>query len=140
MVDDAQSNEDASHEEGEPTPGEGAELTSRPDSSPMPFEGLDAPRAVAADPPAAARWLAFSSILIGGLLGGMIGYGTADLMAEASIWPAIGALVGAAAGAIGVGIVAGLTLRAMNEWRPVKHPEQQETRPSSGLVVRKTES
>lgn len=92
-------------------------------SSPMPFEALRAPRPTPATPPAGARWLAFVSITISGLLGGLIGYGTADLMVESSVAAAAGGLIGALVGAVGVGIVAGLTLRAMGEWRAVQHPE-----------------
>ncbi len=45
-----------------------------------PFSDLAAPSPLETEPPAAARWLAFSGILIGGILGGMIGFGTADLL------------------------------------------------------------
>jgi hypothetical protein len=54
----------------------------------------------------------------------MIGYGTGDLLGDgSSLWTGVGAVAGAAAGAVGVGIVAGLTLRAMSEWRAIEHPE-----------------
>ncbi|MEM8926011.1 MAG: hypothetical protein AAGD35_21100 [Actinomycetota bacterium] len=92
-------------------------------SSPLPFHDLDAPLPTPAAPPAAARWLAFAAILVAGLLGGLIGYGTADLMAGSSVVAALGGLIGAVVCAGGVGIVAGLTLRAMGEWEAVKHPE-----------------
>lgn len=92
-----------------------------------PFEGLQAPRPVPAAPPEPARWLALGSVVLGGLLGGMIGYGTGDLLAgdssSASVWAAVGGLVGGVGCAVGVGIVAALTLRAMGEWRAVHHPE-----------------
>jgi hypothetical protein len=91
--------------------------------SPLPFENLQVPAPAIAAPPGGARWLAFGSILIGGLLGGLIGYGTVDVMAGGGLWAPVGGILGAAIGAIGVGIVAGLTLRAMNEWRAVHHPE-----------------
>lgn len=119
------------------TGGDPRSISPRSSRSPLPFEDLKAPAPIPAVPPTGARVLAFGSILIGGLLGGMIGYGTGDLMATAPIWSGVGALVGAAAGAIGVGVVANLTMQAMNEWRAVEHPES-ETRASSGLVVRKT--
>lgn len=103
---------------GQVTPGNGQ------GSSPIPFRDLRAPAPTAAPPPTAARWLAFAGILVGGLLGGLIGYGTGDLMSGSSAaWATVGLLVGALAGAIGVGIVAGLTLRAMNEWKATPHPE-----------------
>ncbi|MGF1600151.1 MAG: hypothetical protein ACFCVK_25140 [Acidimicrobiales bacterium] len=114
------------------------DLVPRSPSSPLPFEDLRAPQPITAQPPGVARWLAFGSILLGGLLGGLIGYATADLMTSGGLLSALGAIGGGAAGAAGVGVVAGLTLRAMNEWRPVAHPESDlETRPSSGLVLRR---
>lgn len=95
-----------------------------PDDSPVPFQDLRIPAPTRAAPPLGARVAAFGGILVGGLLGGLIGYGTADLMSGGSGgWAVVGLLVGALAGAIGVGIVAGLTLRAMNEWTATVHPE-----------------
>lgn len=92
--------------------------------SPLPFQDLRIPTPSRAAPPLGARVAAFAGILVGGLLGGLIGYGTADLMSGGSAgWVVLGLLVGALAGAIGVGIVAGLTLRAMNEWKATVHPE-----------------
>ena len=105
--------------------------------SPLLYTDLEAPEPADPTPPTGARLLAFGSILLGGLLGGLIGYGTADLMVDSSVIAALGGLGGALAGAIGVGVVATLTLRAMNEWNSVEHPES-ETRASSGLVVRET--
>jgi uncharacterized membrane protein YuzA (DUF378 family) len=90
-----------------------------------PFTGLAAPSPLDTEPPAAARWLAFSGIIIGGILGGMIGFGTADLLGAAEWLSALSAVAFAVGGAAGVGIVAQLTLRAMSEWRAVPHPEDQ---------------
>ena len=115
-----------------PLPGS---LQRRGGQSPLLYTDLDAPQPADPRPPSSARWLAFGSILLGGLLGGLIGYGTADLMVSSSLVVTLGGLGGAIAGAIGVGVVAMLTLRAMNEWRSVSYPES-ETRASSGLVVR----
>ena len=106
------------------------------DDTPLIYSDLAAPRPAESDPPPQARWLAFVSILVGGLLGGLIGYGTADLMSTSSVVIALGGVAGAALCAIGVGVVANLTLRAMNEWSVVKHPES-ETRASSGLVMKR---
>ncbi len=92
----------------------------------MPFESLTAPQPIRAAPPAQARWLGFAAILLGGLLGGMIGWGTGDVLGQTTSWAAIGALIGAVFGAAGVGVVATLTLRAMNEWNAVQHPEANE--------------
>lgn len=89
----------------------------------MPFDSLTAPQPIRSAPPAQARWLGFAGILVGGALGGMIGWGTGDVLGQTTTWAAIGALIGAVFGAAGVGIVATLTLRAMNEWNAVQHPE-----------------
>jgi hypothetical protein len=95
------------------------------DRAPLPFEDLQAPQPVVADPPAAARWLAFALVLVGGALGALVGYGVGDVMFRDATWAAVGAVVGALTGAVGVGVVANLTLRAMNEWKAVEHPEDQ---------------
>jgi hypothetical protein len=101
-------------------------------SDALPFTDLTLPAPVPATPPPAARWLAFASVLLGGGLSGMIGYGTGRLLSGGSLlWAGLGALAGALAGAIGVGIVAYLALRAMNEWQATVHPEASTT-PSRG--------
>lgn len=56
----------------------------------------------------------------------MIGWGTGDVLGQTTSWAAVGTLIGAIFGAVGVGIVATLTLRAMNEWNAVQHPEAAE--------------
>ncbi len=99
-----------------------------PERSPLPFEDLAAPQPVEADPPASARILAFGSVLLGGVLGGLVGYGVGDVMFRDDLWAAVGALLGALTGAIGVGVVANLTLRAMNEWNAANHPEDERAR------------
>ena len=74
-------------------------------------------------PSTGARVLAFVAILVGGLCGGLIGYGFMDLQCsgDCSTLAGAAALGGAALGAVGVGVVAVLALRAMAEWntRPV---------------------
>jgi outer membrane lipoprotein SlyB len=95
--------------------------------APLPFEDLAAPEPIEADPPPSARIAAFGSVLLGGLLGGLVGYGVGDVMFRDDLWAAVGALLGALTGAIGVGVVANLTLRAMNEWNAVNHPEDDRT-------------
>ncbi len=76
-------------------------------------------------PPTGARVLAFLAILVGGLCGGLIGYGFTDLQcAEGCSTLAGGAgLLGAVVGAVGVGVVAVLALRAMGEWRTRPTPD-----------------
>ncbi len=89
----------------------------------MPFDGLTAPVPSIATPPAPARWLAFLGVLVGGLLGGLIGYGIGDILGGSATVAALGALLGGLICAVGVGIVASLTLQAMNEWKVSAHPE-----------------
>ena len=71
-----------------------------------------------AAPSKASQALAFAGIVIAGICGGLAGYAFGDLQCEqgcpleASLWGAGGALLAA----IGVGVVATLTLRATTEW------------------------
>ena len=69
-------------------------------------------------PSTGARVLAFVAILVGGLCGGLIGYAFVDLQCTGNCGVLAGAagLLGATIGAVGVGVVAVLALRAMNEW------------------------
>ena len=71
-------------------------------------------------PPRGARILAFLAILVGGLCGGLIGYGFTDLTCadDCTTWAGLAGLGGAGLGAGGVGVVAILALRAMAEWKP----------------------
>ena len=70
-------------------------------------------------PSTGARVLAFVAILVGGLCGGLIGYGFTDLQCtdECTTLAGGAGLLGAVVGAAGVGVVAILALRAMGEWR-----------------------
>ena len=79
-------------------------------------------RPLSALPSPAARALAFLAIVVGGLAGGLIGYGFVDLQttSDSSVAPAIGAVVGAVLAAAGVAVVAVLVLRAMGEWRQLR--------------------
>ncbi len=125
MTDDLPANLEGPDQSDEDNAPDGT-LAERAALSPLPFDGLVAPEPLPSSPPESARWLAFAGILIGGLLGGLIGYGTADLLTGSDIWAAVGGLVGGIGGAIGVGIVSSLTLQAMNEWRAISHPEAGE--------------
>jgi len=88
-----------------------------------PFQDLNAPEPAEAEPPLIAKLIAFSSVLLAGLFGGMIGYGSGDLMFGAQIWSFVGLVIGAVGCAVGVGIVAALALQAMSEWHTASHPE-----------------
>jgi hypothetical protein len=69
-------------------------------------------------PSTGARVLAFVAILVGGLCGGLIGYGFTDLQCtgDCTVLAGSAGLLGAVIGAVGVGVVAILALRAMGEW------------------------
>ncbi len=75
-------------------------------------------------PSTGARVLAFAAILVGGLCGGLIGYGFTDLQCADDCTTLAGGagILGAVIGAVGVGIVAILALRAMGEWT-ARRPE-----------------
>jgi hypothetical protein len=93
-------------------------------SLPEPTDDAYAPTSL---PSRGARLLAFVAILVGGLCGGLIGYGFADLQwgdDDATLVGAIG-LLGAAVGAVGVGIVSVLALRAMGEWRTIQSRDER---------------
>ena len=106
----------------EPSPGS---------SSVTAFQDLDAPEPTDPTPPVLARWLGFLAVAVCGLLGGLIGYGTGDLMGTTQIWPLGGLVVGAATAAIGIGIIVNLTLQAMNEWDTTSHPEAKKSATTS---------
>ena len=86
-----------------------------------PFDPADLPVASipTAVPSRPVRALAFASIVIAGLCGGLIGYAFTDLQCTegCSTLAGGGALLGAIIFAAGVAIVAVLVLRAMDEWQ-----------------------
>jgi hypothetical protein len=63
--------------------------------------------------------LAYALTVASGILGAVIGYGLVEVQShgDRGIWLALGAFIGGVAAAVGVGVVAVLTLRAMAEWR-----------------------
>lgn len=73
-------------------------------------------------PSRAAFLFAFAGVVLAGLLGGIIGYGIADVSSRSDLARLVGTFVGAVIGAGGVGIVAVLVLRAMAEWRRQNPP------------------
>jgi uncharacterized membrane protein YuzA (DUF378 family) len=101
-----------------------------PSDSPVPTTGngampggRDDGYAPTALPSTTARVLAFVSIIVGGLCGGLIGWAFVDLQCEGDCGTVAGAsgLFGAVVGAGGVAVVAVLALRAMGEWRTIQH-------------------
>jgi O-antigen/teichoic acid export membrane protein len=77
-------------------------------------------------PSTGARALAFTAILVGGLCGGLIGYGFTDLQCgrDCSGLAAGAGVLGAVFGAVGVAVVAILALRAMGEWKVRQPPPE----------------
>lgn len=70
-------------------------------------------------PSTAARAMAFVSILIGGVAGGLIGYGLVDVQCDGDcgLPLGLGIFLGSVISAGGTAIVAVLVLRALGEWR-----------------------
>lgn len=83
-------------------------------------------RPLSAIPPVAARVIAFVSILLGGLAGGLIGFALVDLQCEGdcAVPKGLGLLAGAVISAGGMAVVGVLALRAMGEWREISDREQ----------------
>jgi hypothetical protein len=93
----------------------------------------DGPPVASAEPPRAARLLAFAAILVAGACGGLIGAAVADLQCtgDCGTPTALGALAGAIAAALGVAVVAVLVLRAMGEWRTIQLENRSRRNPSA---------
>lgn len=137
-MDDDRSADDAAPTGAEdaPTDGEsGGALEPAKGALPSGFDAakLPATKLTPAAPSKPAKGLAFGSILIGGLCGGLIGYAFTDLQCTDGCtgWAGVGGVIGALVGAIGVAIVAVLVLRAMDEWEtikdrdPARHPSRR---------------
>jgi hypothetical protein len=83
-------------------------------------------RPLSAIPPVAARAVAFTAILLGGLAGGLIGFALVDIQCDGdcSLAKGLGLLTGALVCAIGMSVVSVLALRAMGEWREIDDRER----------------
>jgi len=70
-------------------------------------------------PSGRARALAVIAVLVGGTCGALIGQAFAELQCsgDCTTWRGVGLVVGALVAAVGVAVVAVLTLRAMDEWQ-----------------------
>ncbi len=79
----------------------------------------DEVRPLSALPSRGARVLAFVSILVGGLAGGLIGHGLVAVQCDGdcALPRGLGIMLGALPAAGGTAIVAVLALRAIGEWR-----------------------
>ena len=94
------------------------------DDLPVPrdAESLPVVAAPTSLPSRSARGLALLAIIVGGVCGGLIGFAFTDLQCDdgCSTLAGVGGLIGAVVGAVGVAIVAVLTLRAMDEWNTIQ--------------------
>ncbi len=98
-----------------------AKTSPSPSSTPsrLPDEPSEPQGPGSALPPLGARVLAFASVLLAGIFGGLIGFAIVDV-ATVGERPVLAGLVGVASAAVaagGVAIVVVLTLRAMGEWK-----------------------
>lgn len=75
-----------------------------------------------------ARALAFLSILVGGVAGGLIGFALVDLQCsgDCATPKGIGIFIGAVVSAAGTAVVAVLVLRALGEWREIEDRRKSE--------------
>ncbi len=102
--------------------------------SPSDGTGPDRSEPGAALPSPLARGLAFASILVAGVCGGLIGYAVTDLQVDGDGGAAagLGGIVGALLAAAGVAVVAVLTLRSMTEWKTIDERRRHQQRPGAG--------
>jgi hypothetical protein len=86
----------------------------------------DDPPVSSALPSRGARFLAFASILVGGLCGGLIGFSVTRLqcVGDCTTNKSLGGLFGAVFGAVGVAVIAVLALRAMGEWKTIQERDR----------------
>lgn len=73
-------------------------------------------------PSVAARICAFAAIIVGGAAGGLIGHSFAVLSCDGScnIQRGLYLWIGSVIGALGVSVIAMLTLRALGEWGAIR--------------------
>lgn len=79
-------------------------------------------RPLSALPSPLARAIAFLSVIVAGLAGGLIGYALVDIQCtgDCTVPNGIGLFIGATTTAFGTGVVAVLVLRALGEWREIQ--------------------
>lgn len=84
-------------------------------------EVVSDPRPLSALPSPLARFVAFVSILLAGLAGGIIGYALVDIQydGDRDAILGVGMLAGSLVAAGGTAIIAVLVLRAVGEWRDI---------------------
>lgn len=83
-------------------------------------------RPLSAIPSVTVRVVAFVSILLAGLAGGLIGHSLIDIQCEGDCTTpsGIGLLIGAVVAAGGMAVVAVLVMRAIGEWRETNDREK----------------
>lgn len=83
-------------------------------------------RPLSAIPPRTARVIAFASVLIAGLFGGLLGYAMSDAFCDGDcrVINGISLLAGSVITAGGLAVVAVLALRAMGEWHDIRDRER----------------
>jgi hypothetical protein len=69
--------------------------------------------------------MAFASIILAGVAGGLIGYSLVSLQSSGDhdVLEGVGAFVGAVLAALGMAVVAVLVLRASGEWKDIQDRE-----------------
>jgi len=69
-----------------------------------------------------ARLVAVGAVVVAGIAGGLIGFSVVDLQCtgDCGTTAALLGVAGAVIAAVGVAVVAVLTLRAMSEWRAIE--------------------
>jgi hypothetical protein len=83
-------------------------------------------RPLSAIPPRAARAVAFVTVLLGGLIGGVLGHTVVAVQCsgDCSLPNGLGLLAGSIVTAAGMAVVAVLALRAMGEWHEILDRER----------------
>lgn len=78
-------------------------------------------------PSGRARALAVAAVVVAGVCGALIGHAFADLQCtgDCTTWRGVGMVSGGLIAALGVAIVAVLTLRAMDEWQHLAARQRQ---------------
>lgn len=100
----------------------------RPDTRSRPLSAL---------PSVKARILAFGAILVAGVCGALIGWGSVRVgcRGNCATPEGIGGVVGAIIASVGVAVVAVLVLRAMAEWRTITHDRAVEAAAAASAAV-----
>ncbi len=94
------------------------------------FIAMELPQPQSTSTPLLMRVLAFLLVAIGGVLSMTSCYAIAKMFGLGTLWQALALIVGAIIGAVGMGIIAYLTIQSMAEW-----PEAKKKRASKASVT-----